>query len=132
MEANDLTLKMYAAVLVYAHSSPAADFKPLYEETVTLIQASSREHAAERARELASSTRETSYQNSMGETITLTLKHLVDVSQITDEIGDGADIYTRHFENYEAYRAFEMLQLTDEASGDRERENQASAQPGDS
>jgi hypothetical protein len=130
MESTETTPTMYAAILVYVTSNPTAGYEPLYEETVTLIQASSEEHAAERAREFARA-RETSYQNEMGETITWSFKHLVDVNDISDEIGDGAEIYTRHFRDYKAYSAFEMLPLTDEAS-DRRREDQAAAQPGDS
>ena len=111
MGSTETATTMYAALLVYEASSPAAGFEPLYQETVTLIRASSPEHAAERAREFAH-TRETSYQNEMGETITWSLKHLVDVSEVTDRIDDKAEIYTRHFYNYEAYRAFEMMPLS--------------------
>jgi hypothetical protein len=111
VESTEMAAKMYAALLVYEASSPAPEFESLYEETVTLIRANSAKHAAERAREFAR-TRETSYQNEMGETVTLSLKRLVDVSEIVDRIDDGAEIYTRHFTDYDAYCTFETMPLS--------------------
>jgi hypothetical protein len=100
--------RIYAALLLYASTSSAEDYEPLYDETVTLVRATSTEHAAQRAREFARS-RQTSYENEQGETITWSLMHLIDVSAISDPLDDGAEIYTRHFRNYEAYRAFEPM-----------------------
>jgi hypothetical protein len=100
--------EIYAALLLYTSSSSAADYQPLHEETVTIIRATSTEHAAQKALEFARS-RQTSYENEQGETITWSLKHLIDVSAISDPLDDGAEIYTRHFRNYEAYRAFEPM-----------------------
>jgi Domain of unknown function (DUF4288) len=100
--------RIYATLLLYASSSSAAGYEPLFEETVTLIRATSTEHATQKALEFARS-RQTSYENEQGETITWSLKHLIDVSEINDPLDDGAEIYTRHFRNYEAYRAFEPM-----------------------
>jgi hypothetical protein len=100
--------KMYAAILVYEFASTAAKYEPLYEETITLILAVSKKQAAEKAREFAIS-RQSTYENEYGETINFLLKHLVDVSEINDNLGDGAEVYTRHFRDYEAYRAFETM-----------------------
>lgn len=99
---------MYAAVLVYETSSTTAGYEPLYEETVTLISATSRDHAEEKAREFGGA-RRTTYENEDGETITWSLKHLVDVSEIQDDLSDGAEVYTRHFRDYAAYRTFETM-----------------------
>jgi Domain of unknown function (DUF4288) len=106
--AAEPVVKMYAAVMVYESFSAAAGYEPLYEETITLILATSEEHAAGKAREPATS-RQCTYTNENGETIKWSLKHLVDVSEIDDSLGDGAEVYTRHFRDYEAYRSFETL-----------------------
>jgi hypothetical protein len=98
------TLTPYAAVLLYSSSSPSADYQPLYEETVTIVLATSVAHALERAREVASS-RETEFHNQYGETIRWSLERIVDVREITDRIGHGTEVYTRHFSDHEAYRA---------------------------
>jgi Domain of unknown function (DUF4288) len=45
----------------------------------------------------------------MGETITWPLKHVVDVSEVIDRLDDGAEVYTRHFRDYEAYCVFETM-----------------------
>jgi hypothetical protein len=100
--------KIFAALLVYESYSPAPGYEPLYEETTTLVTAENADEATRKAREHAAS-RETTYENADGESISLRLKHLVDVSEITEPLGDGAEIYTRHFRNYAAYQQFESL-----------------------
>lgn len=53
---------------------------------------------------------ETSYRNEKGELITWTFRQLVDVAEVADErVGDGTELYTRHFRNFAAYTAFEPL-----------------------
>lgn len=100
--------RMFAAVLVYEVTSSRAGDAPLFEETVTLLLADSPERAAERAREHAES-RETSYVDDTGDTITWSFRHLVDVTEVDDPLGDGAEVYTRHFKDYHAYLAVEPL-----------------------
>lgn len=100
--------RMYAAVLVYEAASSRVGQEPLFEETVTLLLADTPEHAAERARDHAES-RETSYLNADGDTITWSFRHLVDVTEVDDPLGDGAEVYTRHFRDYHAYLAVEPL-----------------------
>jgi len=100
--------RMFAAVLVYEAASSRPGDAPLFEETVTLLLADSPEHAAEKAREHAES-RETSYRNAAGDTITWSFRHLVDVTEVDGPLGDGAEIYTRHFSDYRAYLAVEPL-----------------------
>lgn len=106
--------RLYAAVLVHASASSGSDYPPLYSETVTLVRADSMSHAEKRAREFGRA-EETSYLNEAGEVITWTFKHLIDVSEVSEELGDGVDVYTRHFRNYDAYRAFEMMLSGDDS-----------------
>jgi hypothetical protein len=117
IEDSGVGMNLYAAVLVYESSSAAAGYEPLYEETVTVFLATSEDHAAEKAREHGRS-RQVTYENEDRETITWAFKHLVDVSEISDAVGDGAEIYTRHFRDYQAYCAFETL-LPQRDSGER-------------
>jgi hypothetical protein len=100
--------KMFAAVLVYESASSRRGTQPLFEETVTLLAADSAEHAAEKAREHAES-RETSYRDAVGDTITVSFRHLVDLIEVGEPLGDGAEVYTRHFRDYRAYLAVEPL-----------------------
>ena len=93
----------YIAIIVYESSSNALNYKPLYEECFTLIEARSLEEAREKA-QICAKNNETSYENLYGETITW----------VTKEIVDNTDIYARHFRNYEAYRAFEPLLFGEE------------------
>lgn len=81
---------------------------PLYEETITLIWAGSKSEAKDKARDFAG-TRECSYQNEAGELVRVSLKRVVDVAQVPDDLNTEAEIYTRHFRNYDAYFAFEPL-----------------------
>lgn len=45
----------------------------------------------------------------MGETIMYAFKEIVDVRQVDDALVDGAEVYSRHFRNYDAYRDFEPM-----------------------
>lgn len=110
-------MNFYSAILVYESSSSAAGYEPLYEETITVFLATSEDHAAEKARAHGRS-RQVTYENEDRETITWSFKHLVDVSEVSEEVGDGTEIYTRHFRDYQAYCAFETL-LPQQDSGDR-------------
>jgi hypothetical protein len=99
----------YIAVIVMASSSDAPDYEPLYEECFVLIEAVSPEEAREKALALAGE-RGTEYRNEMGETIRWSFHRLIDVNRLLeDSLEDGAELYARHFRNYEAYEAFEEL-----------------------
>ena len=100
--------KMFAAVLVYESASSRKGHQPLFEETVTLLTAESAELAAEKARAHAEA-RETSYRNEDGDTITWSFRHLVDLVEVDGPLGDGAEVYTRHFRDYRAYLKVEPL-----------------------
>lgn len=99
----------YIAIVVYESSSPAPDYKPLFEECWSIVEANSEEHARQKTQTLAQAG-EHSYQNQYGETITVRLKQIVDVALILDQsMSDGADLYARFFRNYQAYCEFEPL-----------------------
>ena len=49
-----------------------------------------------------------SYKNEKAETITWSVKQIVDVNSLLyDRIEDGTELYARHFHNYEAYQQFD-------------------------
>ena len=98
----------YAAVIVYESASLAAGYRPLYEETITVVRAESSDQAWDNARRFAES-REATYKNENNETITVSLKKIVDVSAIVDDLDGEAEVYTRHFRDYSAYESFEPL-----------------------
>ncbi|WP_083934135.1 DUF4288 domain-containing protein [Sciscionella marina] len=99
--------RVYAALLVFESSCSNPDYLPLYEETVSLVLAPSDQEARAKAYDHGRQ-RETSYHNADGQLISWSLKHVVDVKEVEDHVSDGAEIYTRHFRDYSAYRAFEV------------------------
>ncbi|MEU5436045.1 DUF4288 domain-containing protein [Streptomyces sp. NPDC020719] len=102
-------MSLYVGVLLCEASTTAEGQAPLYQENFVLLTARDEDEARDKA--LAHGKRlETSYENELGETVTWKLLHVVDVSEVADpEPGDGAELYTRHFRNYDAYRSFEPL-----------------------
>lgn len=93
----------YITVILYESSTTAPDDVSLYEESFLLIKAVSEEEAREKA--LKRANEPYSYQNQYGNTVTWLFKQLVDVRQMfNDNINDGTEIYSRYFQNYEAYR----------------------------
>ncbi|SFP10490.1 protein of unknown function [Amycolatopsis arida] len=99
---------VFSAVLVYSSTGDGEGYVPLYEESVVLLVAETEEAARERAWERGRA-RQVSYHNELGELISWRLLHVVDVSEVTDELADGAEVHSRHFRNYAAYRSFEPL-----------------------
>jgi hypothetical protein len=100
-------LTFYIAVVVYESSSDAPGYQKLFEENYVLVKASSDEDARQKALQLAQKGKQT-YKNEYQESITWTLKHIVDVSPVLSEnFEHGAELYTRFFRNYPAYVAFE-------------------------
>ena len=109
MKTEEQTTEYYAAVVIFENTSPAADYEMLYEETVVLIAAESREVAREKALSYGKAS-EHSYKNCYDETITVSFKRLVDVKPLIDELKDfekGVEVYYRYFDDYAVYRAFE-------------------------
>ncbi|MEV0093988.1 DUF4288 domain-containing protein [Streptomyces sp. NPDC050738] len=102
-------MSLYVAILLCEASTAAEDQVPLYQETFVLVEAEDETEARSRAREHGRRL-ETSYENHLGETVSWKLLHVVDVSEVPDaEPGDGSEVYSRHFRNYDAYRSFEPL-----------------------
>lgn len=100
----------YIAILLYESHSPAStDYRPLYQEDVVLLYADSEDAAKERAAQHGRA-QETTYRNADGETISVALKHVVDVNPVLDaDLSQDADLYSRHFRDYAAYQRFEPL-----------------------
>lgn len=101
--------EFYVAVLLFraTHDGQAGDV--LFEESFTLLTASGEEEARVKALALGTN-REHSYRNENGELITWKLDRVVDVClAVDDEITDGAELYSRHFRDYDAYWNFEPL-----------------------
>jgi hypothetical protein len=100
----------YIAILLYeSHSPDSAGYQPLYQEDIVLLYADSEEGAKQRAAQHGQA-RETSYRNADGETISWVLKHVVDVNSVLDaDLSQDADLYSRHFRDYDAYQRFEPL-----------------------
>jgi hypothetical protein len=96
----------YAAVILYELTCPSTDFETVYEETVTVLRAESPEQAWEAARRFGK-TLEGSYRNEYGETLTNSVKRIVDVAAINDDLDGDAEVYTRYFRDYAAYRAIQ-------------------------
>lgn len=109
MKSESKEQSFYIAVILYESSSNVPEYQPLFQEGFMLIKASSLEEAKEKAF-LYGSQQQVSYQNENQETITWSLKHVVDVNSVLyDNLEDGTEIYARHFRNYEAYCSFEPL-----------------------
>ncbi|MEV0711601.1 DUF4288 domain-containing protein [Nocardia aurea] len=99
----------FVAVLLYESTSDAADYEVMYQEDFVLLYAESEEAARKLALDKAKE-QECTYQNGQGETITLSLKHVIDVaSAVSDDLTAGGDLYTRHFRDYASYRRMEPL-----------------------
>lgn len=81
----------------------------MYQESFVLIQASNEEEARRLALEHANQFC-IRYEHADGETIEWSLKHIIDVNRtLDDELKHGAELYARHFKDYETYRHFEPL-----------------------
>jgi Domain of unknown function (DUF4288) len=99
----------YVAVLVYESFSMSPDYETLFEESFMLVKASSVEEARQKTQHYTD-THTSTFKNAAGDSITWKLKHIVDVNQVLYDVDlDGAEIYARHFRNYQAYKEFEPL-----------------------
>ncbi|MCF2530249.1 DUF4288 domain-containing protein [Yinghuangia soli] len=103
----------YVAVLLAESRVSGADgaigAEPLYQESFVLLRADGAEDAREKAGAHGRG-QQTAYVNAEGNTVSWTHKAVVDVSEVLDaDLGDGAELYARHFRNYQAYQAFEPL-----------------------
>jgi len=107
--AETLRPSLFIAVLLYEARAKDGSQAPLYQESFVLLRATSEDEA----RKLAAAhgqQQQTSYTSAEGATIQWSLKHVVDVSPALDEeLEHGAELYARHFRNYDAYHSFEPL-----------------------
>lgn len=98
----------YVAVVLFESTSDAPTYRPLYEESLLLVAATDESSARAKA-EATARARGTTYDNEAGETITYAFKQIVDVRHVDDALADGAELYSRHFRDYKAYRSFEPM-----------------------
>ncbi len=99
----------YVVLAVYESTSSAPDYKQLFEEVFIIIFAESAE-AAQVTAQAEANAQEARYCNDHGDTITWTLKHIVDVAPAIDgRVDAGGTLYTRHFRNFDAYGHMEPL-----------------------
>ncbi len=109
MAINQENTDVYVAVVVYESSSLSPEYKPLFEESFMIIKASSIEEAKQKAHQYTTEHTST-FKNEAGDSITWNLKHILDVNQVLHDVNtDEAEIYARHFQNYQAYAEFEPL-----------------------
>jgi hypothetical protein len=100
---------VYIAVVIYESSSDSPTYEALFEESFMIVKASSLEEAQQKANQHATA-HTSSFKNEAGDSIVWRLKHIIDVNQVLyDANTDGAEIYARHFRNYQSYREFEPL-----------------------
>lgn len=99
---------LYAALILQKAVTADSSNPPLYEETVMLVEAATPSEAISRAETIASA-RQPRYSNPAGQLVTWSLERVVDVAPVIDALGDGAEIYSRHFRNFDDYVKFEPL-----------------------
>ena len=99
----------YIAVLLFESTIAGVAGPPLYREDFLLVWAESEQQA--RAVAARRGAQESGSAESEAGTVTLTLKQVVDVNRALDDgfAADTADLYSRHFRNYQAYQQFEPL-----------------------
>ncbi|MBR8827822.1 MAG: DUF4288 domain-containing protein [Gomphosphaeria aponina SAG 52.96 = DSM 107014] len=86
----------YVAVLLYESSSTAPDDQPFYQEGFVLIKATSKEEAEKKAWKYGLE-EQVSYHNENKNTITWSLKQVVDVNSVLyDEFEDERQIDARN------------------------------------
>ncbi|MDI2129921.1 DUF4288 domain-containing protein [Yinghuangia seranimata] len=102
-------MAVYIAVVLTEAVSEAPGREPLFQETFVLLEADDETRAWEKAA-VHGRGLETSYANEAGERVTWRLVQVVDVNRVLDErLGDGSELYARHFTDFAAYQAFEPL-----------------------
>lgn len=103
------TEKPFVAVVLYESTCDSPDYQTLYREDFVLVYARGEDEARDLVRARAEG-EAGSHTNELGEVITLSVKQVLDVAPaLDDDLTRGADLYSRHFTNFDAYRAFEPL-----------------------
>lgn len=103
---NDVT--WYAGVIITRSGSSAPAYRPLYEETIIVVQAKTSDDAMAAVR-AAAMDRLATFKNEAGDEIVWELETIVEVKELSDSPGHGVEIYSRFFRDYGAYRKFEPL-----------------------
>jgi hypothetical protein len=99
----NVTKSLFIATLIYKSKSHHEDYQPLFEESMVLIEADSLDVAKDIALKFALS-RDTTFTNAYGQTISWTLHQIADVRPtLVDSILTPCEIISRHFSNLEAY-----------------------------
>lgn len=112
----------YAALVLTKATTDDPASAPLFEETVLLVHAETVDEAWSKADAIARS-RLARYRNADGRLVTWSLERIVDVAPtIHDPAMDGAEVYARHFENFDDYVRFESLMRRQPATGDEKDE----------
>jgi hypothetical protein len=97
----------FICLSIHEASCDAQGFLPLYEERLTLIKASSKREATDKAQHMVKAATH-SYKNADGQTIAWSCKRIVNVTEIIDSsLADGAEIYGRYFRDLDAYDRLE-------------------------
>lgn len=101
------TTGFYVCVSIHEAASDAPGFTPVYEERLTLIQASTKEEATRKAEEKVKGAVHT-YTNSDGQAVTWRCRRIVSVSETVDDtLADGAELHGRYFRDLAVYERFE-------------------------
>ncbi|MGM0554773.1 MAG: DUF4288 domain-containing protein [Myxococcota bacterium] len=104
-ETNGILEGYYFAFVIEKSSSNAPDYEPLYMESAVLVRAAS-EKAARNKLEQSAGTH--SYENEFGETITWTLRKIVEVKSVLyDSLDEITELGARTFTDFDAYEKFE-------------------------
>ncbi|MDQ1293240.1 MAG: hypothetical protein QG608_1121 [Actinomycetota bacterium] len=102
-------LRVFIALLLSRSSSDRPGYRPLWQEDMVLIRATSLPEGKARAKARGERA-QTSYANESGETITWTFDRVVDIAEaLEDDLSGDADLYSRAFRNYQAYADFEPM-----------------------
>lgn len=98
----------YIAILLFESATADSQEPPMYREDIVLVWAHDEDSAREEATRRADAEAGTS-ETEAG-TTTLSLKQVVDVNHaLDDDLTRDADLYSRHFWDYESYRRFDPL-----------------------
>ena len=97
----------YVGVVIMRSSSTSPTYRSLYEESLILVRAENDSMAMAAVEENVESQLTTTFKNEAGEEIVWALETIVEVKKRDDSPGDGVEIYSRFFRDYEAYRRFE-------------------------
>ena len=105
----------YAALVLFESSSDQAGYAPQFEESLILVTAQSADDARAKAAYFAHQ-RQSQYQTASGAVIRWILTKIVDISPVVDEpLGDGSEIYSRHFRTLTDYERFDRSSRNDTA-----------------